>query len=260
MLISAIVQARMGSKRLPGKVMAPVSGMPLIKVLLDRLKLSKLIDKVIIATSVDSIDNEIENFVKDNFELSVFRGSENDVLSRYYHCAKKYDVDLIVRITADDPLKDSEIIDKAIKLFLSNGMVDYCSNTIIPSYPEGLDVEVFSFKALKKSYDNAKLSSEREHVTPYITNNSSIFKLLNFKFDEDLSDWRWTVDKENDLKLMNIIFNHFQDNHLVGYKEVINFLKCNSEFIKINQDTIRMEGYLKSVKEEQNELKWNKYK
>ena len=250
MKIAAIIQARMGSKRLPGKVLLPINFTPLIKILLDRLQISKVLNEIIVATSIDPKDNKIENFIKNNYEIKVFRGSENDVLSRYYHCAKKHNVDVVVRITADDPLKDSEIVDKAVKLFLSNKSIDYCSNTIIPTYPEGLDVEVFSFQALKSAYENAKLNSEREHVTPYITNNPSKFKILNFKFECDLSNWRWTVDKKIDLEFMNIVFNHFKDDYLINYKDIIKILNENPKYIKINQGTERMEGYLKSVEED----------
>ena len=172
------------------------------------------------------------------------------MLERYYLCAVLYKADVIVRVTADDPLKDPEIIDHAINEFLNDPDLDYCSNTIEPTYPEGLDVEVFSFSALEKSYQNAKLASEREHLTPYITNNKNLFKLKNFVYKEDLSKWRWTVDKPEDFVFVTKIFEYFIDNPNVNYQKIIDYIKLNPYLTDINKGTERMEGYKLSVNNE----------
>ena len=244
----------MGSSRLPNKIMAEINGNPMIYWILERIKKSKLIDEIIIATTITKRDDLFCEWIRNKTSYKLYRGSENDVLERYYKSAKKYSADIIVRITADDPLKDYKVIDRAIKIIINNTNLDYCSNTIIPTYPEGLDVEVMNFTALEKSHFNAVLESEREHVTAFITNNPDIFSIKNFKYKVDLSKWRWTVDKPRDLDFIKIIYKKFEKNPLVDFEKIIEFLNCNPEYLKINEGTIRMEGYLKSVKEEQNDV------
>ena len=251
--IVAIIQARMGSKRLPKKILASINGKPMIYWILKRIKKSKFTNKVVIATTKLPEDDKFCDWIHKNTNVQIFRGSENDVLNRYYECAKFYSANLIVRITADDPFKEFKIIDKAIKIILDNEKIDYCSNTIIPSYPEGLDIEVFNYSTLKLANLNAKLPSEREHVTPYITNNPNLFNLYNFKYKKNLSKWRWTVDKPKDLKFARVVYKNFIDNPLVDYEKIINYLTNNPEILHINSGTIRMEGYLKSIAEENNE-------
>ena len=141
----------------------------------------------------------------------------------------------------------SKIIDKAIASFRDDKELDYCSNTIIPSYPEGLDIEVFTFSALQEAWTNAKLPSEREHVTPYIWKNYDYFKTKNFRYKEDLSTWRWTLDTPKDLLFFEEIFLKYKNNMSVDFEEVINFLKDNDHLTKINEGILRNEGYLKST-------------
>lgn len=247
--IVAIIQARMGSTRLPGKTMAIINHKPMIDILLSRVCNSKLVHEIVVATTTNNIDDALNEHLSLNKNISVFRGSEDDLLDRYYKCSVKHKADVIVRITADDPLKDAEIIDEAIKLFEEKQPLDYCSNCLEASYPEGLDVEVFSFNALEQSYKNAKLPSEREHLTPYITNNPHTFKLYNFKYKDDLAHWRWTVDKPEDLEFVRAVFKNFKYNLNVSYKDIIKFCLKNPEITAINQGTIRFEGYWKTVNE-----------
>jgi len=258
MKIVGIIQARMGSTRLPGKVLADVHGQPMLKWLLDRLHSVKLIDEIVVATTVLPEDDRLVDWLSDN-KVEYFRGSEDDVLERFHECAKKYQADLVVRITADDPLKDPGIIAQAIAMVAEHPEVDYCSNSITPSYPEGLDIEVFRFSALEKSFQEARLSSEREHVTPYIWKNPTIFKITSFMLDRDLSHWRWTVDKPDDLRFIRAIYQEFIYEPLVPFAKIISFLERNPKIMEINSAiAVRNEGYLKSLSLEKNELKSQK--
>lgn len=198
-MIAAIIQARMGSSRLPGKVLLPFGNTLLLKYLIDRVTKSRCIDSIIVATSTNSSDDVIHEYCRKNGILC-FRGSEIDVLGRYYHAALEFGVDVIVRLTADDPYKDPEIIDCVIETFLDNN-VDYCSNTLEPTFPEGLDVEVFSVQVLTQAYFIAKSDYCREHVTPWIYESSN-FVLKNYKGAKDRSEWRMTIDYPEDYKCL----------------------------------------------------------
>lgn len=241
----------MGSSRLPGKVLADIEGKTMIERVIERIAAAELIDNIVVATTDTSEDDELEEYLKEQNICNVFRGSVNDVLSRFYECAKYYGAEIIVRVTADDPLKDPHIIDKAINLLNMDSELDYCSNTIVPSYPEGLDIEVIRFNALKRAYFDAQFASEREHVTPYIWKHPDLFNLLNFKFERDLNDWRWTVDRHEDIEFMRSIYKKFKKYPLVHYKEVIDWLDANPQIRQINSGIIRNEGYVKSIKLEQ---------
>jgi spore coat polysaccharide biosynthesis protein SpsF len=251
MKIIAIIQARMKSTRLPGKVLADIAGIPMLARIIARVTTTPDIAKVVIATTTGPEDDILASWVISNFgHHACFRGSENDVLDRYYQCANLYNADFIVRITADDPLKDASIIQKAINYFYTDPSLDYVSNTIIPTYPEGLDVEVFKFAALERAWQEACLPSEREHVTPYIWKNKSLFKIENFEYVRDLSNWRWTVDKPEDLYFINKLHELTIRDSAVNFEEIIRFLDENPDLMKINSMTIRNEGYLKSINEE----------
>lgn len=250
MRIIAIIQARMASTRLPGKVLADIAGQPLLARVVQRVSTVPEIDRIIVATTDTSNDDDLVYWVERFTGLACFRGSEIDVLDRFYQCAKVYQGDLIVRITADDPLKDPSIVQKAIGYFYSIQDLDYCSNTVNPTYPEGLDIEVFRYSALEKAWLESALLSEREHVTPYIWKNKALFNVYNFEYHKDLSDWRWTVDKPNDLDFMNKIFMHFSSNPVVDFEDVIRYLEDNPEIMKMNAGAMRNEGYLKSISKE----------
>ena len=247
----AIVQARMNSTRLPGKVLADICGKPLIQRLIDRVKSTPGVDLVVIATTTDPVDDVLTNWCTDH-SLPVYRGSVEDVLDRFWQCAKRYKADFIVRVTADDPLKDPAIIINALEICASAPEIDYASNTLQPSYPEGLDIEVVRYHALERAANEATLPSEREHVTPYIWNHPDRFELRSFRMQPDLSHWRWTVDKPADLEMIRKIFTQFPDQPLVDYRDVISWLNDHPEILAINTGTIRNEGYFKTLAKEQN--------
>ena len=255
MKVVAIIQARMGSSRLPRKILMDIAGKPMLCRVLERVEVVDSIDEIVVATTNEKDDDKLAEFLLEKTCCKVFRGSTHDVLSRFYKCAKLYEADIIVRVTADDPLKDPGIISEAINFLYNDADLDYCSNTIKPSYPEGLDIEVIRFSALEKAYYEARLPSEREHVTPFIWKNSDIFKTMNFEYEIDLSEWRWTVDKEEDMEFMQHVFEEFKNKPLVSYLEVIDFLQKNSHVMDINSGITRNEGYLKSIQMENNETR-----
>ena len=248
----AIVQARMGSTRLPGKVLADIHGKPLLGRLLDRLHEIKLLDEVVVATTINKEDDFLVEWLLFN-NVKFFRGSETDVLNRYYQCAKQFGADIIVRVTADDPLKDPRIIEQAIMLCLDSQEIDYASNTLQPTYPEGLDIEVFRMRALIRANTEAELQSDREHVTPFIWSHPEKFVLRSFDMAPNLSHWRWTVDNPVDLEFMRNIFGHFINNPNVGFREIIAYIEQNPELLKINSGIARNEGYLKSLTKERSQ-------
>lgn len=207
MKVVCIMQARTGSTRLPGKVLKIICGKTVLEHDIDRLKRVKNIDEIVIATTTlekDDILTEEAN----RLGVKYFRGSENDVLSRYYYAAKENVADIIVRVTSDCPLIDSEVTEKIIQYYVDNkNKYDYVSNTINRTYPRGLDTEAFSFNALEKAFNEAVSSRDREHVTPYIWDNPAVFRLFQYKNDIDYSNLRWTLDTTEDYELINRIYS-----------------------------------------------------
>jgi len=244
-MILAIVQARMNSTRLPGKVMKKILRKPLIGYLLERLGKSKKVNKIVIASSRKRNNDELCKYVK-RLGLDVYRGEEDDVLDRYYQAASQFNPDAIVRISGDCPLIDYKVIDRVISYYLK-GNFDYVSNVNPPTYPDGLDTEVFSFKALEEAWKNAKLKSEREHVTPYII-NSGKFKIGNVRAENDFSSKRWTVDNEEDFILISkIIENLYKENSYFDMYDILKFENKNPELFEINKHIKRNEGLQKSL-------------
>jgi glutamate-1-semialdehyde 2,1-aminomutase len=237
--VLAIVQARMGSTRLPGKVLKEINGEKLIEILFNRLSLSSKIDKIILATS-ENLENECLAETVQKMGYDVFRGSEIDVLDRYFHAAKRFGADTIVRISGDCPIIDPQLVDEVIRLYQEN-QLDYASNTDPPTFPDGLDTEVFSFSALEKAYGRAESSYDREHVTPFIRKNKE-FKKKNYLNGTDLSDERWTVDEADDLKVIQKIINHFSPNLYFTWKDVLELKKNKPNYFKANQNIKRNEG------------------
>lgn len=246
----AIIQARMRSTRLPGKVLADICGKPMLQRLIERVRATTGISSVVVATTNDSADDVLADWCEAR-AVAVYRGSVDDVLDRFWQCAQQHPAEFIVRVTADDPLKDPEVIARALALCASSPEVDYASNTLQPTYPEGLDIEVVRFRTLKRAAREAKLPSEREHVMPYVWKNPDRFVLRGFTMQPNLSHWRWTVDKPADLELVRRIFDHFVDQPLVGHRAVIAWLNDNPELLAINAGTIRNEGYYKTIAGEQ---------
>lgn len=250
-MIAGIVQARMGSTRLPGKVLIDIEGKPLLEHVIQRVSASRLVQRIIIATTENEKDKAIISFARQR-GIFCYAGSEEDVLDRFYRAAGRYNVDIIVRITPDDPFKDPEIIDKVVGYYLSHEEgVDYVSNTMKPTYPEGLDVEVFSFAALRRAWREAEKPSEREHVTPYIWNHPELFRLANVENDEDLSHLRWTLDTETDLKFTREIYTRLYKGQVFLMKDILTLLNAEPELRLINSRASRNAGYLKSLEGEQ---------
>lgn len=249
MKVLAVIQARMNSSRLPNKVLAELDGKPLLEILIERTSQSRNITKIIVATTNTTKDDVLVDWLARK-KINFFRGNELDVLDRYYQCALLHQADIVVRLTADDPLKDPSIIDRAIELLIQNDELDYVSNTINPTFPEGLDVEVFRIYALEKAHKEATLQSDREHVTPYIWRNADYFHLHNFVNSEDLSGWRWTVDRACDLDFIRALIRGMGKGYLVGFQEIVSYIKKNPNILNINAGISRNEGYLKSLKQE----------
>ena len=226
----------MGSTRLPGKVLKEVKGMTLLEYQFSRVKMSKLLDKVIIATSVLPQDDPIEKLCK-KISVECFRGSENDVLARYYDAAKSAGADIVVRLTADCPFSDPDIIDATIRLFMDE-KADYAANTVPPetsTFPDGSDVEVFSMKALDRANTEAKDPHDREHVTFYFWKYGNDFKTIQLLQENDWSKYRITVDYPEDLTVAEFIAKEIKKRKLSGtLKEIIEIIDSNPEVKKLN--------------------------
>lgn len=235
----AIVQARMGSTRFPDKVMKRVCGVPLIELLLQRLSAAREVDEIVLATSDDPRNLELVTHVQ-TLGYTVHQGSEHDVLDRYYRAAKMSDADVVVRITGDCPVVDPVLVDGVIAAFRSAG-VDYACNTSPPTYPDGLDVEVFSFQALQIAWRESSSAPEREHVTPYIR-ESGRFRTLELRHTEDYSGERWTVDEPADFEVVSAVFEHFYPRRDFSWQEVLQLLQREPELFAANRHLIRNEG------------------
>lgn len=244
-----IIQARMGSSRLSGKVLKPILGTPMLEHQINRLIAIDNIDKFIIATSTEKDDDAIE-LLCNKLNLGCFRGHKNDVLDRFYQAAQVDMPKYIVRLTGDCPLIDAEIVSQVIDYHLLSN-VDYTSNCNPATLPDGLDVEIFSFKALKSAWEQSKKPSEREHVTPFIRNNDDSFSCQNFNYHTDLSKHRWTVDEEKDFEFVHKIYTHlYNQNKNFALKEILLLLAEHPELLEINKFINRNEGLLKSEEQD----------
>jgi glutamate-1-semialdehyde 2,1-aminomutase len=229
----------MGSVRFPGKVMGPVCGTPLIGLLLARLALARRVDQIVLATSEAKLNEPLARYVGECGYL-VVRGSEDDVLDRYYRAAKQVGADVLVRITGDCPLVDATIVDRAVERFLEGG-VGYVANVKPATYPDGLDVEVFSFAALEQAWREGHTQLDREHVTVFIR-ESGKFELANIANEEDLSALRWTVDEPEDFEVVRRVFEHFHPRRDFGWREVLELSRKHPEWFAANQHLVRNEG------------------
>ena len=233
MNVVAIIQARTGSTRLPNKIFSKLNGYDLLYHVVNRLKPSKEINNIVIATTSSSKDNSVEKWCLEN-SISFYRGSEKNVLKRYYNAAKEFNADIIIRVTADDPFKDFRIIDKAIKILKENDYDFVCNNSPV-SFPEGLDVEVLTMDSLSESFLNSKSSFEQEHVTQYIHRNKINFKIFNIKNNKDYSHYRWTIDTKEDYSFVREIYKHlFDENSIFTTEDIYEFLEKNPHLLKIN--------------------------
>jgi len=253
MKVVAIVQARMGSTRLPGKVMKEICGKSMIELLLSRLSKAKSVDEIILATSTDVRNKALIKHVN-KLGYRAVAGSEDDVLERYIQAIEITQADIAIRITGDCPLVDTSIVDLAVKTFLEKD-TDYLSNITPPSYPDGLDVEVFSVSAIRKAHEETQDPIDREHVTSYLR-NSGKFKLSSFENDKDISLLRWTVDDLADFQVVSNIFKYFHPKECFDWTEVLQLYETQPELFRGNQETKRNEG---SVMQKGQKL-WNRAK
>jgi len=245
-----ITQARTGSTRLPGKVLMEINQTALLKIHLDRLKKSKYVDKIIVATTKCDEDNIIEKLVTE-WGYEVYRGSENDVLDRFYQAVKGINPLWVVRVTSDCPLIDPLLVDDVVACAQNNN-IDYCSNTLVENFPDGQDVEVFKFTALEYVWKNAVKNSDREHVTPLIRELSNykgnnLFSAINFDNKGDYSQIRMTVDEKSDFELIKIVIE--KQGVDKSWEEYVEFIVSN-KLNTINDTIVRNEGYIKSLKKD----------
>jgi spore coat polysaccharide biosynthesis protein SpsF (cytidylyltransferase family) len=243
-----IIQARLGSKRLPRKSIAKIKNKPLIWYVIHRAKRVNGIKKIILATTKKKEDKVLVNIAKKS-KVESFIGENNDVLDRYYKCALAYNADPIIRVTGDCPLLDPILISKMLR-FYSKHNYDYVSNVLKPTYPDGLDVEIFSFNTLERIWKKAKLKSEREHVTSYIRNNLNEFRIFDYVNDKDLSSYRWTVDEKRDLEFVRKIYSLMHPKKYFTTNEILKVIMKNPKIQAINAGISRNEGYFKSLKKD----------
>lgn len=247
MKVVAIIQARCGSTRFPNKVFADLCGKPFIWHVVNRLKHARSLDHIVLATTDNPLDDKLYHWAKEN-GVDIYRGSENDVLNRYYEAAIYSKADVIVRITADDPFKDPVLIDEAVNT-LQEGGYDFVCNNCPPSYPEGLDIEVLTRITLEKEEKLSTSDFEREHVTQYIYRHPEDFKIFNLSnVGENLSCLRWTVDTEKDFQMATCIYSSLYKNdaEIFHMNDILQLLKEHPEIERMNSDVARSEMY-KSV-------------
>jgi spore coat polysaccharide biosynthesis protein SpsF len=249
MKVVAIVQARMSSLRLPGKVLLPLAGKPVLAHVIDRLRTCNKLHDVVLATSVKSEDDSIEQWCKAN-NVNCFRGSLEDVLDRYYQAATKYKAEAVVRITADCPMIDPMIVDEVVEGFLAG---DFDAYSLAGEFPDGLDCQVFAYSAIERAWHEAKLPSEREHVGPYIEkSHPEYFKTGGLEKFSELSHHRWTLDEPRDYEFLQAVFARlYKQGFLFRSSEILALMEREPDLMQINCGIIRNEGYLKSLQAEQ---------
>lgn len=249
MNILGIVQARMSSTRLPNKVLLHLEGKSVLEHVVARIARAKLVGDVVVATTVKKEDLAIVRLCAD-LGYSVVCGSENDVLDRFYQAARLFEADHLVRITADCPMMDPSLIDGVVRLHLETGS-DYTANILEETFPDGEDIEVFTFAALKTAWERANLGSEREHVTPFIRRHGELFKLTNLRAPRDLGGKRWTIDNAEDYEFLKKVFGAlYPQNPFFGMDDVLQVLERHPEWEQINTHIARNEGYQKSLTED----------
>lgn len=250
--VLAIIQARMSSSRLPGKMVLPIiHGKGALELMIERVLKCKMIGKLIVATTVNPSDEKLVEICR-KAGVECFRGSEEDVLDRFYqaYLSAGRSFNTIVRLTGDCPLNDPAVIDKIISEFLKSDS-DYVSNVEPPTYPDGLDTEVINASVLERVWAETKMKSSREHVTWYIRANPGLFKNSNVINETDLSDHRWTLDEESDYRMIKTVYENLYDaNPGFGMDAVLNFLSKHPEIGSLNRKINRNEGLLKSLKED----------
>jgi spore coat polysaccharide biosynthesis protein SpsF (cytidylyltransferase family) len=244
----AFVQARMGSTRLPGKVLLDLAGKPVLQRVLERVARSR-VDQAVLLTTALPEDTPLAE-TAEGWGFKVFRGSEQDVLDRFYQAAQRWQPDRIVRITADCPVMDPEVINTVLDAQQQAG-ADYCSNCLEETYPDGEDVEVFTRQALEQAWRKAELPSEREHVTPYIRNHPELFRQHSVRAEQNWGGKRWTLDNPEDYVFLKALYAALiGDSEFFGIAETLSYLAHHPELEAINGQIVRNEGYLKSLRED----------
>lgn len=243
MRVNAIIQARCGSTRFPNKVFVDIDGEPLLWHVVKRLEFANMIDDIIIATTTNIKDDKIEKWCREK-GIKCFRGSEDDVLKRYYSAATIFPSDVIVRVTADDPFKEPSVIDEVVSKLI-NGNYDLTTNNFPPSFPEGLDCEAFSFDVLRTMEEATQDAFEREHVTQYVYHNSDKFKIGNVSCGQQLSSYRWTIDNEEDYEMVKAVYGKRNPDSrgIMLMQEILEILSENPEISRINTNVKRSAMY-----------------
>ncbi len=249
MKAGVIIQARVGSNRLPGKVLLKLADKTVLEHVILRAKKAEAVTEVIVATTEKKGDDAVADTAK-SCGAKVYRGSEQDVLDRYFQAAKIFGFKDIIRITADCPVIDPKLIDKVVEKYFQT-RADYCSNTLVPTFPDGEDIEIFSFAALSKAWQEARLPSEREHVTPYLKKNKSLFKAVSFEAEPGYAGKRWTLDEDDDYRFLKNIFEElYSKDPFFGIQKILDYLKRHPEVEAINSGIIRDAGYKRSLEED----------
>lgn len=236
MKITAIIQARMGSTRLPGKVMKNIVDKPMLQHVINRLGKSQLVNEIIVAIAQEK--NTPLPKIVEKFGVKSFKGNREDVLDRYYQAARAYKTDVVVRVTSDCPLIDPEVVDKVTAFYLKHeDTVDYVSNVLKRSYPQGLGAEIFSFPTLERAWQETKEPYQREHVTPYIYEHPEMFRLGNVENNEDLSCMRWTVDEERDLEFVREVYKRlYKEGETFLMEDILALLRKEPRLMEINKN------------------------
>lgn len=229
-----IIQARTGSSRLPGKVLADIAGRPLLAHVIERAKACRMADIVAVATTALAEDDAVADLVL-GLGVAAYRGSENDLLDRYFQAAKALGAEIVVRYTADDPFKDPGLTDKVASALLADPGLDYACNFNPPTWPEGLDVEVLRLSALERAWREAKEPYEREHVNPYILEHPELFRTLNVESGRDLSGCRLTVDYPADLELARAVYGRLYKGRIFPFSDVERLMDAEPELFGINR-------------------------
>jgi len=237
MKVITIIQARMGSTRLPGKVLKDLGGESVLARAVKRVRRTKLAGEVVIATTNNSADSEIVAECE-RIAANVFRGDENDVLDRYYQCALSFGADAVVRITSDCPLIDSDVTDKTVHSFLDR-RPDYASNTLERKYPRGLDTEVMTMEALTVAWQDARKPYQRAHVTPYLYENPGRFRLLPVCGFRDYSHYRWTLDTDEDLALLRTLYERMNNRDDFSWLDLVKLLEQEPELADMNRGVMQ---------------------
>ncbi|KAF0153127.1 MAG: Polysaccharide biosynthesis protein [Ignavibacteria bacterium] len=237
MKIVTVIQARMSSTRLPGKIMLPILGKPMLQRMIERIKNAKLIGKIVVATSINADDDEVEEFCKKN-NIVCFRGHLTDLLDRHYQVGKKFSADAVVKIPSDCPLIDPQIIDKVIQHYIQNDELDFVSNLHPATYPDGNDVEIMSFDSLGCAWKDASKNYEREHTTPFIWENNDTFKVGNVVWENGLdysTTHRWTIDFPEDYEFIRKVYEElYAKNPNFSLNDILTLLKQKPEIAEIN--------------------------